>query len=204
MSCEWVSYTGSNQGFWSHEWSKHGTCTLPLFPSQQDYFNSAIQLNNQFEPNDALEQAGIDPGTVGSVTIPQLQSAFKSAWGVTPLITCYSGDVFELQLCLTPDLKAMDCPSNLRYSKCPSTSALPQGSAGIPPVCTQYYSGGGGSGGGGTSSSPLPPSSPGTGTNSGGTKPSSDATPSLSSWHRLMMTVLYLGVFLFVQTLMLQ
>lgn len=51
MNCEWVSYTGSNSAFWSYEWSKHGTCALSLFPTQTDYFNATITLNNQYEPN---------------------------------------------------------------------------------------------------------------------------------------------------------
>ena len=49
MSCEWVSYTGTNAGFWSYEWGKHGTCALSLFPTQQDYFNAAITTNNKYE-----------------------------------------------------------------------------------------------------------------------------------------------------------
>lgn len=49
MQCEWVSYTGTNAGFWSYEWSKHGTCALSLFPTQEDYFSAAINLNNKYE-----------------------------------------------------------------------------------------------------------------------------------------------------------
>ena len=32
---------GSNEDFWSHEWSKHGTCTGM---SQEDYFSTTIDL----------------------------------------------------------------------------------------------------------------------------------------------------------------
>lgn len=49
MACEWVSYTGTNSGFWAYEYGKHGTCATSLFPTQQEYFNAAITLNNQFE-----------------------------------------------------------------------------------------------------------------------------------------------------------
>lgn len=51
MSCEWVSYTGKNSDFWSHEWSTHGTCALSLLPTQEDYFNTTIMLNNEYDPN---------------------------------------------------------------------------------------------------------------------------------------------------------
>jgi ribonuclease T2 len=118
MSCEWVSYTGTNAGFWSYEWGKHGTCALSLFPTQQDYFNASISLNNQYEATQALEASNIDPATANTQSISTLQNAFTSAWGVAPIITCNSGKVFELWLCVDTNLKAMACPSNMNYSKC--------------------------------------------------------------------------------------
>jgi hypothetical protein len=58
MSCEWVSYTGSNAAFWEYEWGKHGTCALSLLPTQEAFFNTSIALNNQFEANVSHERAG--------------------------------------------------------------------------------------------------------------------------------------------------
>jgi ribonuclease T2 len=51
MDCEWLSLTNSNQGFWSHEWSKHGTCALDLLPTQEDYFQKALELNGIYDVN---------------------------------------------------------------------------------------------------------------------------------------------------------
>jgi ribonuclease T2 len=36
----------SNQDFWSHEWSKHGTCTGM---SQEDYFSQTISLYQKYK-----------------------------------------------------------------------------------------------------------------------------------------------------------
>ena len=42
---------GSNSGFWSHEWSKHGTCSLAVLPTQTDYFNATLALNEAYPIN---------------------------------------------------------------------------------------------------------------------------------------------------------
>lgn len=128
MGCEWVSYTGTNAGFWSYEWGKHGTCALSLFPTQEDYFDASIDLNNKYEATQALEASNIDPATASTQPISTLQNAFKSAWGVSPVITCNGGKLFELWLCLDTDLNAITCPSNMNYSKCSGGAAtFPQG-----------------------------------------------------------------------------
>lgn len=88
LSCEWVSYTGSNYGFWSHEWSKHGTCATSIFPSQQEYFSAAVKLNNNYEPNNALSKAGIDVSKISSINPSQVQDILQNAWGVRPLVSC--------------------------------------------------------------------------------------------------------------------
>ena len=77
----------------------------------------------------ALEASGIDPATAGSVPVSQLTSAFQKAWGVAPAITCQSGALSELWLCLDLSLKAVACPSNLSYPKCSSSASLPDGAS---------------------------------------------------------------------------
>ena len=83
-----VSYTGSNAGFWSYEWGKHGTCALPLLPTQQDYFNAAISLNNKYEPNQALASSNIALAAAPTLPASRLQQALSGVWGVPPLVSC--------------------------------------------------------------------------------------------------------------------
>jgi len=128
MTCEWVSYTGSNEGFWSYEWDKHGTCAMTLLPTQEDYFDASIDLNNKYEATQALEASNIDPATADTESISTLQNAFRSAWGVTPIITCNSGQLYELWLCVDTNLEAITCPSNMNYPKCSGGQAsFPEG-----------------------------------------------------------------------------
>ncbi len=142
----------------------------------------------------ALEAANIDPATANSQSIATLQNAFTSAWGVSPLIICNSGKLFELWLCIDTDLNAITCPSNLNYSKCAGGQAgFPQGNP-VPAVCAQYYpegsstsGGGGGSGGSGTDS----------GGGGGGLLPSSASVSTLRTSWMSAVTVLYFTLLYF-------
>ena len=40
---------GTNEGFWSSEWAKHGTCSLAVLPMQQQYFSTALQLADKYD-----------------------------------------------------------------------------------------------------------------------------------------------------------
>lgn len=99
MSCEWISSSGSNAGFWSYEWNEHGTCALPVLKSQSDYFNAAIDLHNKYEPNQALSAAGLDPTKVKSYSAGTVTSAFQKAWNVKPVLSCNSAYVFFCFFC---------------------------------------------------------------------------------------------------------
>ncbi|KAK2985164.1 hypothetical protein RJ640_011985 [Escallonia rubra] len=51
---------GKSQGFWSHEWKKHGTCSANLYP-QHAYFNLAMQLHT-LNLLQAFAKRNISPG----------------------------------------------------------------------------------------------------------------------------------------------
>ncbi|KAI1313047.1 ribonuclease T2-like [Mortierella claussenii] len=106
MNTYWSSYNGDNNVFWSHEWSKHGTCVSTLAPScidgyvqDQDvynYFSKALALRQQYDIYGALANAGILPGSTPNVA--DMHSAIRSAFGVDAEINCSSGSLSEIWL----------------------------------------------------------------------------------------------------------
>ena len=73
MDCAWISSTGSNEGFWSYEWSKHGTCAD--FPTQEAYFQAALDANGKYDLNVAFQEAGISFSNDRAPTVSELQAA---------------------------------------------------------------------------------------------------------------------------------
>jgi len=105
MNTYWGSYTGDNNSFWSHEWSKHATCVSTLAPSchsdwVQDedvytFFSTALGLRQQYNLYTALANAGITPGSNPNVS--DMHAAIKSAFGVDAEINCESGALSEVK-----------------------------------------------------------------------------------------------------------
>ncbi|KAI9598019.1 ribonuclease T2-like protein [Syncephalis fuscata] len=73
MTTYWPSNKGTDSGFWTHEWNKHGTCVSTLSPKcygkdykankdMIDYFSDAITLRSKYDVYDAFAKAGIKPG----------------------------------------------------------------------------------------------------------------------------------------------
>lgn len=46
---EWPSVFKEDESFWAHEWSKHGTCALDIFPSELDYFKGTLDLHAKYD-----------------------------------------------------------------------------------------------------------------------------------------------------------
>ncbi|KAL4852782.1 Ribonuclease Phyb [Chlorella vulgaris] len=156
MSCEWRSFKGSNNGFWSYEWSKHGTCALALFPDESAYFGAGLALNQQYSINEALAKNGVNPLTATGVSLQtQLLPILEKEWGVTPQVTCYSGNVFEVRLCVSPDLQAIDCPSSGGSCSSRNELGLPSGGP-TPPSCATYFADVGAAAASTNTNTPLP------------------------------------------------
>ncbi|KAG0003148.1 ribonuclease T2-like [Entomortierella chlamydospora] len=106
MNTYWSSYTGDNNAFWSHEWSKHGTCVSTLAPScyssyatnedVYDYFKKALALRAKYDLYGALSAAGILPGSTPKAA--DMHTAITNAFGVDAEINCSSGVLSEIWL----------------------------------------------------------------------------------------------------------
>ncbi|KAK9762596.1 hypothetical protein K7432_011521 [Basidiobolus ranarum] len=136
MNTYWVSYTGDNSEFWTHEWDKHGTCVSTLSPHcygedyQQyeemiDYFDSVIQLHQQFDIYGALSDAGITPGN--SYSKQDMVNAVKKSLNVDAWFHCKSNVLEEVWIYLNVKGRSQYVPAQ-NYkgaSQCSNTIQYP-------------------------------------------------------------------------------
>ncbi|KAF9154592.1 ribonuclease T2-like [Linnemannia schmuckeri] len=106
MNTYWGSFKGNNNGFWSYEWSKHGTCISNLSPSctnpstfipNQDvyeYFRQALELRAQYDLYAALAKAGIMPRS--NPDVEDMHEAIEAVFGADAQINCKGGVLNEV------------------------------------------------------------------------------------------------------------
>jgi len=120
--------------FWSHEWSKHGTCSYrnKQLDGELNYFKGALDLFKKYSIPSSLASANIVPGQTYQKA--DIKNALKSAFGKTIVTTCVHhhnqiGDneaqlLESIHLCFDKDsLELIDC-TNQRDS-CPDTVKYP-------------------------------------------------------------------------------
>ncbi|KAI8378988.1 ribonuclease T2 [Blakeslea trispora] len=107
MRTFWPSNKDDNNWFWSHEWTKHGTCVSTLRPTCYgpdytkyqdvlDYFKKTLDLRDQFDLFGALNLNGVSPGRVYNVQT--IRDAIKKAFGATAKLDCLHGSLSEVSL----------------------------------------------------------------------------------------------------------
>ncbi|XP_051168052.1 ribonuclease Oy-like [Leptopilina boulardi] len=116
----WLSIHGPNaNGFWKHEWDKHGTCSvvMPLLNTQLKYFQTGLNLNAQYNIGAMLQKGGIVPGR--SYSIHNIMSTLNQGLKASPQVTCISKKgtqyIQEVRLCFNKQLKLINCKGNLSY-----------------------------------------------------------------------------------------
>ncbi|KAK9866063.1 hypothetical protein WJX84_002916 [Apatococcus fuscideae] len=85
MTQAWESYSEPNDRFWAHEWECHGTCTRL---GQAQFFRTVLQLNQQYNLEDALQSAGIVPDDDKTYSTADISDAIKEAYGAEPTVRC--------------------------------------------------------------------------------------------------------------------
>jgi len=149
METNWASYTGQNIEFWTHEWSKHGTCSTPLLSSQHDYFSNALDARFKTTLLAKLAKQGIVPDSVKTYS----SSDISSAVGNSPALGCKGSHLSEIAVCLSKDdLSRQNCdPSVLsnrgEFNDCPETGIIIPSSSSPSPSpgqgkCADYGCGG--------------------------------------------------------------
>ncbi|XP_003748072.1 ribonuclease Oy [Galendromus occidentalis] len=115
----WPSVTSENSdSFWSHEWSKHGTCakSIPRLSGEYNYFSQTLQLYSKWNLTEYLEDAQVRPDNDRAYPVSEVEKALDNRLEAKARLECQRvhGMEFpllkEIHFCLTKDLDVMDCP----------------------------------------------------------------------------------------------
>ncbi|KAL3501421.1 hypothetical protein ACH5RR_035870 [Cinchona calisaya] len=114
MEKDWPSLScPSSDGvrFWTHEWEKHGTCSLL---NQRQYFQTALDLKQKSNLLQVLNDAGISPGDFYS--LKSIKDAIEKGVGYTPFVDCnvdqsHNHQLYQVYLCVdSSSLDFIECP----------------------------------------------------------------------------------------------
>ncbi|KAI9774065.1 MAG: ribonuclease T2-like [Geoglossum simile] len=108
MSEYWKPNSGTDDHFWAHEWSKHGTCVSTMQPKCYGYkyergeevpayFQKAVDLFKGLDTYQFLEAAGITPSETSQYTCSQVEAAIKDATGFDATVMCDTRKKGELR-----------------------------------------------------------------------------------------------------------
>lgn len=107
MSKYWKDNAGNDEGFWEHEWNKHGTCISTLYPKCYDdytpqeevvdYFQKTVDLFQGLNSYKFLKSEGIVPSANKTYTAVEIQEALgKHRGGVNATIGCHEGGLEQI------------------------------------------------------------------------------------------------------------
>lgn len=115
----WPSFKGDD-GFWEHEWTKHGTCASDVSELKDElgFFKKTLDLRESHDIGAALKNASIEPDSNKQYTADQLTKALTTIDGFKPLLGCLSkGGVqylHEVSFCFDKTLKDINCDDSIR------------------------------------------------------------------------------------------
>lgn len=105
--------------FWTHEWTKHGSCAIQLeaMDSELKYFKTGLELRNEYDLYSILKDAGIIPQARRGYSVGEISKAIETSVGAKPYIQCLvskeSGvpvdHLLAVELCLDKSFKPVDC-----------------------------------------------------------------------------------------------
>ncbi|KAK1581814.1 hypothetical protein Q3G72_021109 [Acer saccharum] len=95
----WPSFTSkTNVDFWKYEWIKHGSTQKPITPKQ--YFQSAINLGNQFDILAALIRNDVVPNGTSYKTSSFLRAIRSETKMQNVMLHCKDNFLTEVRLCV--------------------------------------------------------------------------------------------------------
>ncbi|KAJ5578741.1 Ribonuclease T2 [Penicillium hispanicum] len=136
MKQYWVDIDGDDESFWSHEWSKHGTCINTIDPScytdyseQEevgDFFQKVVDLFKTLDTYKALSKAGITPDDSKTYSLSDIESALSDLHdGKQAYVGCEDGKLNQVWYFFNVAGNAIDgqyeATATLSKTSCPSS-----------------------------------------------------------------------------------
>ncbi|KXN71527.1 ribonuclease T2 [Conidiobolus coronatus NRRL 28638] len=133
MNTYFSSFKGDNPSFWTHEWTKHGTCVSTLQPDcydnyepkqeVRDFFNKTLELRQRFDLFPVLQEGNLKPGRLYSRN--QWLEALQPVFGKSVVLRCRGNMIQEVHIFLqvygkdryelTGALSHSNCPTRINY-----------------------------------------------------------------------------------------
>lgn len=99
MQTYWVSQGGTDESFWAHEFSKHGTCystfDVPCYgpmyrPGEEviDFLETALLYYRRLPTWGWLATVGIRPSNTTQYSLSDMQGALTRFYGAVPYVGC--------------------------------------------------------------------------------------------------------------------
>lgn len=105
--------------FWTHEWEKHGTCSIL---NEHEYFQTALDLKEKANILQVLKDGGIEPNG-DFYRLESIKDAIKQGFGYTAFVECNvdrtrNQQLYQIYLCVDKSASDfIDCPT-LPRGKC--------------------------------------------------------------------------------------
>lgn len=107
METFWKDAAGDDEGFWEHEFNKHGTCMSTLEPAcyadyetggeAVDYFKRTVALFKTLPSYAWLEAAGVVPSETVTYTLAEVEGALAERHGRDVVVNCNKdGELSEI------------------------------------------------------------------------------------------------------------
>eukprot|EP00798_Chlamydomonas_sp_ICE-L_P011290 gene11290-18926_t len=106
---EWPSFMNADDGFWSHEWARHGTCAEKVLGNEHGFFSTVLELQHKYDIAVALKDKGIHESNEKQYKRTDIEDAIFDYYVDWP-----EGPVW---MCIGKDLKPFDC-KHPGYERC--------------------------------------------------------------------------------------
>jgi len=129
MEIQWANMvpSTSDASFWSHEWSKHGTCAVEpsVDKGELKYFSEALRLNTQHAIGKYLQSSGIEPSQDATIKLSDIERAIEKVTSSKFETHClhlnndgkHTWFLVDVRICLDKDLKCIDCPGSRDHQR---------------------------------------------------------------------------------------